>query len=284
MNIIRKIKSLLTYQVIRPVIYDYGLLQAYSSRSVCGGTLKGKTAVVTGATSGIGYATAQRLLKEGCHVIITGRNEVKLKKAINSLTKDETTTIGYIVMDSLVSNSVKKGIEEAFKKAQIDLWVNCAGIFKKTDRNRQFRGIDADTFFEVVNTNLKSTILATRYVANKMLANGKMGQIINIASICGLTNHFGYTPYGISKTGTIEYTKLLAEEFQGKVLIEGVAPGSVATRMGSTGFGKNISGNNGVTKHTAMPEEIASVICFLASPVGKHLNGKTVIASAMEMV
>lgn len=284
MGIIEKVKRTLSYQVLKPVIYNDGLRQAYSSRSVCGGTLNEKIVVVTGATSGIGYATVQRLLNEGCHVIMTGRNEDKLKKVISNLEKYKTAILGYIVMDSLNSDSVKKGVDDAFKKASIDIWINCAGIFKKTDRSRKFRGISSENFFEVVNTNLKSTILTTRCVAEKMLLDDKIGHIINVASICGLTNHFGYTPYGISKTGTIEYTKLLAREFQGKVLIEGIAPGSVATRMGTTGFGKNISGTNGVTKHTAMPEEIASVICFLASPIGKFLNGKTILASAMETV
>lgn len=147
-----------------------------------------------------------------------------------------------------------------------------------------FRGIDADTYFEVVNTNLKSTVLTSKCVAEKMTTDGINGIIINVASICGYSNHFGHTPYGISKTGVIEYTKLLAEDYKGKVSIVGIAPGSVATRMGDKGFGKNLSGGNSVTKHTAMPEEIASVICFLSSSTGRLLNGQTVIASAMEIV
>ena len=78
MSIIGKIKKALTYTTIRPVVYNEELLQAYSTTSIVGGTLKGKTAVVTGATSGIGYATAQRLLNEGCNVFITGRNVCSL--------------------------------------------------------------------------------------------------------------------------------------------------------------------------------------------------------------
>ena len=124
----------------------------------------------------------------------------------------------------------------------------------------------------------------TRMVAAEMIANNIKGHIINVASICGLTNHHGYTPYGISKVGVIEYTRMLAEQYKGKVIIEALAPGSVATRMGKTGFGKNIAGTNSVTKHTALPEEIASVIAFMASPTGQYLNGQTILASAMETV
>lgn len=187
-------------------------------------------------------------------------------------------------MDQLNPSSVKDGVEKAFTISPIDLWVNCAGILLKTDRSRKFRGITAATFFEVVNTNLKSTVLASRLVADKMVENNTCGQVVNVASICGYSNHFGHTPYGISKTAVIEYTKLLAREYDGKVLFVGIAPGSVATRMGDKGFGKNISGCSSATKRIAIPEEIASVICFLSSTVGRHLNGKTIIASAMEIV
>lgn len=284
MSVLSKIKSLFTYVDIKPLIYDEHLRQAYSSTSVTGGTMIGKNVVVTGATSGIGYATAQRFLSEGCNVILTGRNENKLKDAVGSLTYDNSSQVSYIVMDQLNPSSVKNGVEQAFTISPIDLWVNCAGILKKTDRSRKFRGITADTFFEVVNTNLKSTVLASRLVADKMLEKNICGQVVNVASICGYSNHFGHTPYGISKSAVIEYTKLLAREYEGKVLFVGIAPGSVATRMGDKGFGKNISGCSSVTKRIAIPEEIASVICFLSSTVGRHLNGKTVIASAMEIV
>ena len=284
MGLIGKLKKALTYTEVKPVIYNQELLEAYSTTSIVGSTLQGKTAVVTGATSGIGYATAQRLLNEGCNVIITGRNQSKLEDSIRSLKHKDDAYVSYVVIDQLNPVSVRNGVEEAFNSNTVDLWINCAGIFKKTDRDRKFRGLDADTYFEVVNTNLKSTVLATRLVAEQMTEKRICGKIINVASICGFTNHFGYTPYGISKTGTIEYTRLLADEYKGKVTILGVAPGSVATRMGTTGFGKNIAGTNAVTKHTGLPEEIASAIAFLASPVGKHLNGQTILASAMETV
>lgn len=284
MRIINKIKKALTYSDIRPVVYDEELLQAYSTTSVTGGTIKGKTALVTGATSGIGYATAQRLLNEGCNVIITGRNEDKLKSSVDSFRHSDNASVSYILIDQLNPESVEKGVRTAFNYGRIDLWVNCAGIFKKKDRDRIFRGLDSETFFEVVNTNLKSTVLATRLVAEEMIKRGINGKIVNVASICGLTNHFGYTPYGISKTATIEYTRLLADEYGGKVTIVGIAPGSVATRMGDKHFGGNIAGTNAATKHVAIPEEIASTIAFLASPIGNHLNGQTILASAMETV
>lgn len=285
MGVISKIRKKLSYIDNRPLIYDDGLRKAYGSTSVCGSCLIGKTAVVTGATGGLGYSIAERLINEGCNLIITGRNEDKLKDSILKLSKINSAVVSYLIMDQADVDSLKAGVERAFAQRTIDLWVNCAGIFKKTDRSRQFRGLNAETYFEVVNVNLKSTVLLTRLVADKMIGQKDgISQIINIASICGLTNHFGYTPYGISKTGVIEYTKRLAEEYNEKVLIEAVAPGSVVTRMGTKQFGDDISGSNAFTNHMAMPEETASVVCFLAGSIGKYLNGQTIVASAGERV
>lgn len=284
MSILGKIRNKLSYRVIRPLIYDDALRAAFSTVGVTGGTLRGKTAVVTGATSGIGYATAKRLLSEGCNVIIAGRNEEKLKDSISTLSPEGSVKIDYIILDSLDAKSLRGKVENVFDNHRVDIWVNCAGIFKKTDRDRKFRGIDSETYFDVVNTNMKSNMLLIPYVADQMVTHGIEGSIITVSSICGLTNHFGYTPYGISKNGVIEYTGQIAEDYKDKVSILSVAPGSVATRMGDTGFGKNISGSSSFTHHIAIPEETASVIAFLATGIGRKLSGQTILASAGEQV
>ena len=284
MSIFGKIRNRLSYKVVRPLIYDEALREAYSTVGVTGGTLRGKTAVVTGATSGIGYATAQRLLSESCNVIIAGRNEEKLKGSISTLKLDGDVKLDYIILDSLDAKSLKQRVEKVFENRTVDIWVNCAGIFKKTDRDRKFRGVDAETYFAVVNTNLKSNMLLIPFVADEMKSRGIGGTIITVSSICGFTNHFGYTPYGISKNGVIEFTKQIADTYKDEVSILSVAPGAVATRMGTTGYGKDISGSSSFTHHVAIPEETASVIAFLATPVGRKLSGQTILASAGERV
>ena len=284
MGLISKIRKKFSYTVVRPLLYDESLRSIYSTVSVCGGVLRGKTAVVTGATSGIGFATAQRFLSEGCNVIIAGRNEDKLKESLLLLQAAEDVFKEYRILDALCEDSINEMVKDVFIKHRIDIWVNCAGIFTKTDRTRRFRGISAETYFEVVNTNLKSNMLLIPLVADAMCSQGGDGSIISVSSICGLTNHFGYTPYGISKNGVIEFTKQIAEVYKDKISILTVAPGSVATRMGDTGFGKNIAGSNSFTRHVAIPEETASVIAFLSTPIGKHLSGQTILASAGEIV
>lgn len=284
MIFLSKIRKIFSYKVIKPLIYDDMLRNAYSTTSVTGGTLRGKTAVVTGGTSGIGFATAQRLLSEGCNVIIAGRNEDKLKDSILMFKTDGNVKIDYIILDALDTNSFKQKVENVFEYDTVDIWVNCAGVLKKSDRERKFRGVDAETYFDVVNTNLKSNMLLIPLVADAMVARGINGTIISVSSICGFTNHFGYTPYGISKNGLIEYTRQIADKYKGKISILSVAPGSVATRMGDTGYGKNISGSTSFTHHIAIPEETAAVIAFLISPIGSNLNGQTILASAGEKI
>ncbi len=284
MSIIKKIKNKLYYTENVPLIYNEALRSAYSTTSVTGGALRDKTAVVTGATSGIGYATAQRLLSEGCNVIIAGRNEEKLKESISTLKTKEKVKIDYLVLDSLDEKTFRSRVEKVFENYNVDIWINCAGILKKSDRERIFRGVDSKTYFDVVNTNLKSYMLLIPLVADKMVGRGVEGIIITVSSICGYSNHFGYTPYGISKSGVIEFTKGIAENYLGKICILSIAPGSVATRMGITSFGKNISGTSSFTHHVALPEEIASVIAFLTTPFGHKLSGQTILASAGERV
>lgn len=281
MNFFDKVRNKLTYTALRPTIYNDGLRKAYSSTSVTGGTIKRKNTVITGGTSGIGFATAQRLLDEGCNVIIIGRSEEKCKTAIEKLRKTDNE-LSYTLIDFLNSESIKHGVEQIFNNQIIDIWINCAGIFKDTDRERKFRGINKDTYFEVINTNCKATVLTMQLVSDLMIKHNINGQIINIASICGLSYKYGFTPYGISKTGVIEYTRMYAEKFKNKLSIVAIAPGSVVTRMGDKYFGGDISGSTALSKHVALPEEIAAIIAFAASPIGRHLNGQTIVASAME--
>jgi len=133
MNLLSKVKRRIISSLSTPLIYDERLRQAYSSVSVTGGYLKGKNAVVTGATGGIGYAIARRLLMEGCSVIITGRNEEKLIHTTEKLNQ-YGKSVSYILLDQKKPEEFTQIVKKVFADSVIDLWVNCAGILKKTDR------------------------------------------------------------------------------------------------------------------------------------------------------
>jgi len=267
---------------VKPLLYDKELADAYSGYSVVDGKLKGKTAVVTGATGGIGIAIVKRFLLEGCKVILIGRNKEKLNGLQENLL-DIGNKVVCITMNMQDANDVKEKTEEILHNYSFDIWVNCAGIFKNMDRFPVFRSYPQQDFLEVMNTNLKSCWLICRLIATYMKANGGYCKVVNISSICGYAKSYGYTGYGMSKAGLIAMTRVMAEEYKENMAIIGIAPGSIATSMGERQFGDNIAvGGNMITKHTGLPEEIATLVAFVAGDIA--LSGKTIIASADEIL
>lgn len=282
MGILSSLKRRLNYVVVKPLLYHQEVADAYSGTSVVDGKLKGKTVVVTGATGGIGRAIVKRFLLEGCQVIIIGRDIEKLNHLQESL-PDKEKQITCITMNMQDANDVKEKTIALLHRHSIDIWVNCAGVFKNIDRFPTFRSYPQQDFLVVMNTNLKSCLLICRLIAAHMKANGGYCKVVNISSICGYAKSYGYTGYGMSKAGLIAMTHAMAEEYKENMAIIGIAPGSVATSMGERQLGDNIAvGGNMITKHTGMPEEIATLVAFVAGDI--TLSGKTIIASADEIL
>ena len=282
MGILSSLKRRLNYVVVKPLLYHQEVADAYSGVSVVDGKLKGKTVVVTGATGGIGRSIVKRFLVEGCQVSIIGRDIEKLNHLQESL-PDKEKQITCITMNMQDANDVKEKTIALLHRHSIDIWVNCAGVFKNIDRFPTFRSYPQQDFLVVMNTNLKSCLLICRLIAAHMKANGGYCKVVNISSICGYAKSYGYTGYGMSKAGLIAMTHAMAEEYKENMAIIGIAPGSVATSMGERQLGDNIAvGGNMITKHTGMPEEIATLVAFVAGDI--TLSGKTIIASADEIL
>lgn len=273
MNIFKKIRKKLTYTEVTPLCYTEDLQEAYSGVSVAGGSLRGKHVVVTGGTGGIGFAIAKRFLDEGCDVTITGRSKEKLESSSKRLENGDCKgKVGYAVMDQMNSTGINNALGDILKN-EIDIWVNCAGIFTDVDKSRRFRGVDKQTYTDVMDTNLKSVKLICELLAEHWLSTQKKGQVINIASICGLYPSYGQTPYGLSKIQVASLTRQLSIQYKGKVIFTCVSPGSVSTVMANKKTGDNISSKGTMlTRHIAMPEEIAAVVAFLSCPIGENVN------------
>lgn len=287
MRLIQKIKSKLIYKEVTPLILNDQLRNAYQTTSIVGNSLQSQTAFVTGATSGIGLAIAERLLNEGCSVIISGRNKEKLEKTKKQLSQrcklQSVSTIDTIQMDHYNYEQVNKTIKNLFENHPINIVINNAGVLSNKDSKRAFRSISKDEYYQTVDVNLKSTILIGELAASYMATNGG-GNILNICSICGFSSNYFHTPYGISKTGIIAFTKKLSQQYANKgVVINGIAPGSVATIMNHYKTNDNISGFHPLNR-IIMPEEIAALTAFMVGPIGKYLNGEIIKASATEEV
>lgn len=268
---------------LRPLPYTELLKDCYSTGSVVGGSLKKKTILITGASSGIGLAMARRFLVEGCHVIISGRTESKLLAAISYLKQKECYNVTYSLMDQLKDSDLYATSQDIFKRYKVNVLVNNAGVLKKSDREGRFRSVEGEDYWPGLNTNLKSSLLLSQSFVDYCKEAEIKGHILNTSSICGLFESMGITPYGISKAGVIEMTKQFALANKGIVTCNSIAPGSVATVMGDLHTGSNIASYCSCNRHVTMAEEIASLAALMCTEdMSEKLNGQTIKACACE--
>lgn len=268
---------------LRPLPYTELLKDCYSTGSVVGGSLKNKTILITGASSGIGLAMARRFLVEGCHVIISGRTVSKLLAAISYLKQKKCYNVTYSLMDQLKDSDLYATSQDIFKRYKVNVLVNNAGVLKKSDREGRFRSVAGEDYWPGLNTNLKSSLLLSQSFVDYCKEAEIKGHILNTSSICGLFESMGITPYGISKAGVIEMTKQFALANKGIVTCNSIAPGSVATVMGDLHTGSNIASYCSCNRHVTMAEEIASLAALMCTDdISEKLNGQTIKACACE--
>jgi 3-oxoacyl-[acyl-carrier protein] reductase len=190
-------------------------------------SLEGKTALVTGASQGIGRACAIELARAGARVAIAARNEAKLAEVAAEITAGGGTAQPFVI-DIASEDSIKAGAKAALGHfGSIDILVNNAGVTRDTLLLRMKRS-DWDT---VIATNLTGTFLLTQAVVSSMLRS-RWGRIINISSVVGETGQAGQANYAASKAGLIGFTKSLARELASRsITANAVAPGYIETAM-----------------------------------------------------
>lgn len=283
-KLLKKIKSRITYEQLAPLYVSEKLKKVYSGVSVCGGALVDKFVVITGASTGIGFQIAKRLLHEGARVLLISSNEAKLKNAVERL---DNKNVQYICWDCSDFNKIGEIYEKIMVLNNHDTisgWVNCHGMFSEWDRTRAFRKVNRDDLEYELRVNMNSIYFINNYIAERMYENNWRGTILSIASTCAYMRSAMYTPYGLSKTGILAITKDIAEKYKGTgVTVLAVAPGDVATNFTSiNGESRNISLERNIIKRFALPEEIAAIVVALLSPMGQSLNGEILIASACD--
>ena len=232
-------------------------------------TLENKVALITGGTRGIGLAIAKLFKKLGAKVIITGRNEERLKE----LEKENFLCYKCDISNKEEVDRVIKDILE--KMNQIDILVNNAGITK----DALFLRMKDEDFEEVVKVNLLGTFYVTRRVLPSMVRQ-KYGRIINMSSVVGLMGNIGQANYASTKSALIGFTKSLAKEYGRKnILINNVAPGFIETDMTAKipeKLREEIL-NKIPLKRYGKPEEVANLVAFLASDLNTYITGQTIL-------
>lgn len=281
--LLRKIRNKLSYEKYDPVIYDERLKEAYSGNSVCGGTIKNQTVLITGGSGDIGTALAIRFIDEGCRVILAGRSEKKLNDAISYINyRRPDSKLSTVVFDMMDSKSISNAILDFGKRREvIDILVLNAGFFGGDDRNGVFRNYKKENFLTSWKTNYMGVTFLCEQMADYMSHN--MGKkIVLISSICALQKNARYTPYGMSKAASTEFIREIRKKFP-ILSMSVIFPGSVATKMGSVKIGDNIARKCNKLNHIIIPEEIASLAAFLSSEAGKYVKDG-VVASACEVL
>ena len=237
--------------------------------------LEGKTALVTGATRGIGRAIAVKLAQEGANVAFTYRqinnNAEDLIKEIKSL---GVKCKGYAAdaSDFAATDTVVKEILADF--GRIDILVNNAGITK----DGLILRMSEEQWDSVITTNLKSAFNFTRAVVPAM-AKQRSGSIINMSSVVGINGNGGQCNYSASKAGLIGLSKSIAKEMGPRgIRANCIAPGFIVTDMTSaipeemrTEWAKTIP-----LRRAGTPEDVANVALFLASDMSAYVSGQVI--------
>jgi len=234
-----------------------------------------KVALVTGSSRGIGQATAIELAKSGVSVVINNdKNRQEGLKVMNEIKKTRQQAI-YIQADVSDPNQVESMIEEVINElGRIDILINNAGITK----DNRLQDMDIDDWNRVISVNLTGTFNCTKSCVKYMKEQGG-GRIINIASVVGVIGNFGQSNYAASKGGVISFTKTVAKEYaRYGITVNAVAPGFIKTKMLETVPEKVMQKilSQVPLARLGEPEEVAKIICFLASEEANYITGQVI--------
>lgn len=232
-------------------------------------------ALVTGGIKGIGKAIASKLAEDGFDIALNYRsNEEEANRVKSSL---EEKGIKVLLLKGDITD--KERIEEMVKETvnvfgTIDVLVNNAGV---TRDNLMMRMKD-DEWDDVINTNLKGTFYFTKY-ASKVMMKKRSGKIINMVSVVGITGNIGQVNYAASKAGVIGMIKSAARELASRnICVNGVAPGFIETDMTDVlpEDIKEAAKAKIPLGRFGKPEEVASLVAFLAGDGGNYITGQII--------
>jgi len=233
--------------------------------------LENKKIIITGATGGIGNCIVKRLSESGAKILATGTRLEKLEELKSKFKKTDI-----LKFDISKGDEIEEFVENATKHlgGGPDCLINNAGI---TQDNLAIR-MNIDEWKKVIDINLTSTFLLSKFAIKKMIKN-KYGKIINITSVVGHTGNLGQANYAASKAGIVAMSKSLAMEYAKKnININCISPGFIKTEMTDKideKFKEAIISKI-PSYRLGEPEDVANAVLFLASDQSNYINGQTI--------
>jgi len=236
--------------------------------------LAGQVALVTGASRGIGRAIALQLARSGATVACLARSLDGLQGTVSAIREAGGTAEAFAahVGDSAEVARVIGEVEARFPKIQV--LVNNAGV----TRDGLMLRMEDDAWQEVIDTNLKSTFQFCRAVGILMMRQ-RYGRIVNITSVSGMVGNPGQANYSASKAGVIGFTRTIARELASRgITVNAVAPGFIATDMTNV-LPEKVRAEvkeRVPVRRLGEPEDIADLVCYLASPSAGYITGQVI--------
>ena len=233
--------------------------------------LQNKNIIITGATGGIGNSIVDVLTSLDANILVTGTNEKKLEEL-----KSKNQKLKSIKQDISVHENLENFVERCCKEFndKIDVLINNAGI---TSDNLSIR-MSENEWSKVINLNLTSTFLLSKFVIKKMLKK-KSGKIINITSVVGHTGNIGQANYAASKGGVLSMSKSLSMEYAKKnITINCIAPGFIDTAMTekiNQEYKDQLKSKIPLNRF-GTPKDIANCAAFLCSDLSNYITGETI--------
>lgn len=239
------------------------------------GALQDQVAIVTGGSRGIGRAIVLALADAGCHVAFTYKSASSAAEEVAQEVEAKGRKALALQSDAKSFQEASAAVEKVLRDfSRLDILVNNAGITKDALLLR----MTEQDWDEVIDTNLKSAFNFSKAAVKQMMSQ-REGRIINISSIAGVIGNAGQTNYAAAKAGMLGMTKTLAKELASRnIRVNAIAPGFVETDMTDklTPQQKEALFAMIPMKRVGKPEEIASVVVFLASPASSYITGQVV--------
>ncbi|MFB5189795.1 SDR family NAD(P)-dependent oxidoreductase [Alicyclobacillus fastidiosus] len=240
--------------------------------------LEGKSVLITGGVQGLGLEFARALSREGAHVAVTSRDELKAKAVADSLREETGGRAIGVAVDVTDSAGVKRMADEVMQSfGRIDILINNAGI----NVRKPILEYDEDIWDMVQSTNLKAPFLCAKAVVPYMIKQ-RFGRIINMASMLGTVALPERSAYCSSKGGLIQLTKVMALEWADhNITANAVCPGPFATEMNQVVIA-NPEANQHFLNHLPVkrwgePTELAGLILYLASDMSSFMTGSAIV-------